>query len=160
MDDELYKLNLIKKFYHQGKNNILFGSRTIFDNSDFRLVTLDETNTKIVTFIEVKKITSSTAVINFGFDSNYINKLTSFKGKMERYLMDSFSIYLNTILKQPNLKNIKTYYLSLHNSIYLLISDVIPSIGFTHVMKKNEILRNRLSNDGIHTNLKFELKKS
>jgi hypothetical protein len=156
LDIEDQKLNQIKSFYNNSNHFKLFGSRAIFNNSNYRLVNV--VGRKIISFIELKYIRSNSAIINLGIDINELNKQHN-QIKLNQFIYSNSISFINQIKTEPSLQFIKTLYYSPHNSFLIFISNILITSGFTPITTKSEISLNKLVSDGIHSNYKLILRK-
>jgi len=157
LDLEDQKLRDIKGFYNKLNHNKLYGPRTIFNNSEYRLVNM--AGHKLLAFLELKFLNRNNAIINICFDISTINQYNSNSVKLNNFIFNNINNFIFQIKNEPKLAHIKILYYSLHNNMSLLLSQILVNFGFVIVSNKSEISANKLSTDGIHSNYKLILRK-
>jgi len=157
VDLENQKLRDIKSFYNKLEHTKLYGSRIIFNTSEYRLVNMS--GRKLLAFLELKMLNPSKAIINLGFDIAYVKQLSSSPIKLNNFFYNVFNEFLSQVRNEPSLSNIKILYMSTHNNLLNILSQYISNFNFTIVPNKTEVLSNKLSTDGIHSNYKLILRK-
>lgn len=157
LDLESQKLRDIKSFYNKLNHTKLYGPRTVFNNSEYRIVNMS--GNRLLAFLELKLLGSNNSIINVGFDMGTIDQFSNQYRKLNNFFSSNLNNFISEVRNDPISGNIKVIYYSIHNSLLQFLSAILLNIGFTNVFNKTEIAPNKLSTDGIHSNYKLILHK-
>jgi len=155
--EEDQKLRHVKSFYNKLNHSQLFGNRSLFNTSEYRLVNIS--NNKLLSFSEIKIVNFNNGILNFGFDMGTVLYFSNNNTKINNFLSSNFFNFMDQIKQEPSLSHIKVIYYSIHNSLLPFISNILLSAGFNVISKKSEISSNKLSVDGVHSNYKLSLRR-